>query len=105
MAVETSKERSTRMTESSTSPRRWRDGMHPGVAGMKVRSLGRVELSLGDAVRLEMESTDPGGEDVAHVQYYICTEAGGWALWVACPRDELAELEASLHAIPPLNQD
>ncbi len=94
------------MTESSTTPpRRWRDGMHPNVAGMTIRSLERVELSLGDAIRVEMASTDPGGEEVAHVQYYVCTEAGGWALWVSCPRGELRDLEASLHAIPPLAQD
>ena len=94
------------MTESSTtSPRRWRDGMHPRATGLKVSSLDRVELSVGDAVRVEMVSADPGAEDVAHVQYYVCTEAGGWALWVSCARDELADLEASLHSIPPLTQD
>jgi hypothetical protein len=94
------------MTESSATPRRrWRDGIHPGVVGSKIASLARVELPLGDAIRVEMVSADAGGEDVAHVQYYICTEAGGWALWISCPRGALADLESSLQAIPPLARE
>ena len=90
------------MTESSaTLPRRWRYGMHPSAAGMLVRSLGRVDLPLGEALRLEMVNADPGGDDVVHVQYYICTEAGGWALWLSCPRADLADREAALHEIAP----
>jgi hypothetical protein len=90
------------MTEwSPAMPRGWRDGMHPGAAGMPVRSLERVELLIGDAIRVEMASAD-AGDDVAHLQFFICTEAGGWALWASCPRAELADREAALHAISPL---
>ncbi len=94
------------MTESSaTMPRRWRYGMHPGAVGMQIRSLGRVDLPLGEALRLEMVNADPGGEDVVHIQYYICTDAGGWALWLSCARADLAGREAALHKIPPFMQE
>ena len=94
------------MTESSVAqPRRWHDGMHPRAVGLQVRSLGRVELPLGDALRIEMVDAEPGGEDVVHVQYHICTDAGGWALWVSCPRGELADREAVLHAMPSAGSD
>ena len=94
------------MTESSaTLLRQWRYGMHPSAAGLQVRSLGRVDLPLGKALRLEMVNADPGGGDVVHVQYYICTEAGGWALWLSCPRADLADPEAALHEIAPLFTD
>jgi hypothetical protein len=86
-------------------PRRWRYGMHPGAVGMRIRSLGRVDLPLGEALRLEMVNADPGGEGVVHIQYYICTEAGGWALWLSCPRADLADREAALHTIPPFMQE
>ena len=75
--------------------------MHPRAAGMQIRSLGRVELPLGEALRLEMVDADPGGEDVAHIQYYISTEAGAWALWLSCARGDLAGREAALREISP----
>lgn len=94
------------MIESSVSqPRRWRDGMHPDAVGMQIRSLGRVELPLGDALRIEMVSAEPSGDDRVHVQYHICTDAGGWALWVTCPRSELADREAILRAMPSAAQE
>jgi hypothetical protein len=68
---------------------------------MQIRSLGRVELPLGEALRLEMGDVDPGGEDVAHVQYHIWTEAGPWALWLSCARGDLSGREAILHEISP----
>jgi hypothetical protein len=94
------------LTESSAPPpHRWRYGMHPGAVGLQIRSLGRVELPLGEALRLEMVNAGPGGEDV-HVQYYICTDAGGWALWISCARGDLAGREAALHAMmPPVVQE
>jgi hypothetical protein len=95
------------LTESSaTPPHRWRYGMHPGAAGLQIRSLGRVELPLGEALRLEMVNAGPGGEDGVHVQYYICTDAGGWALWISCARGDLAGREAALRAmLPPVIQE
>ena len=70
---------------------------------MQIRSLGRVDLPIGEALRLEMVNADTGGEDVVHVQYYISTDAGGWALWLSCARADLAAREEALHAmIPPL---
>ncbi len=63
--------------------------------------MGRVDLPIGEALRLEMVNTDPGGEDVVHVQYYIATEFGGWALWVSCSRGDLADLDATVHTTTP----
>ncbi len=72
---------------------------------MTIRSLGRVDLMIGEALRLEMTNPEAGGEDVVNVQYYISTESGGWALWVSCPRDDLAGLEATVHdSSPPVSE-
>jgi hypothetical protein len=102
MGITTRTRRRTRMTESSaTLPRRWRYGVHPGAAGTQIRSLGRVDLPIGEALRLEMVNADLGAEDVVHVQYYISTEAGGWALWLSCARSELAGREAALREMTP----
>ena len=90
------------MTESTaTLPRRWRYGIHPRAAGTQVRSLGRVELPLGEALRLEMVGTEPSGNEIVHIQYYILTEAGDWALWLSCARADLEALEAGLQALQP----
>jgi hypothetical protein len=90
------------MTESLGSPlSRWRYGMHPQATGMLIRSLGRVYLQLGEALRLEMMNADSGEEDVVHLQYYIATELGPWALWLSCPRSDVADLEASLRDLAP----
>jgi hypothetical protein len=77
----------------------WRYGIHPHAAGMRVLSLERVELGLGEALRLELASDAPGESDIANVQYYISTEAGHWALWLSRPRAELADSEASLQGL------
>lgn len=90
------------MTESSAPlPRRWRYGMHPEAVGLQIASLGRVDLPIGEALRLEMVRTDPGSEDIVRVQYYVSTESGGWALWLSCPRADLAAREAALQSIAP----
>ncbi len=91
------------MTESSASPlARWRYGIHPKAAGAQISALGRVELQLGEALRLEMVGAEPGGEDIVHLQYYITTDAGGWALWTSCARVDLAAREAIVQAMTPL---
>jgi hypothetical protein len=92
----------TRMAESLASPlSRWRYGIHPHAAEMRIRSLERVNLQLGEALRLEMMGADPGGEDLVHLQYYIATELGPWALWISCAREEVPDREASLREITP----
>ncbi len=78
----------------------WRTGMHPQATHMRIRSLGRVNLRLGEALRLEM-STDGDGEDVVHMQYYIATDAGPWALWLSCAREDVADNEAFLRQLTP----
>ena len=95
------------MTESSAMlPRGWRYGLHPKAAGMQIRSIGRVELPVGEALRLEMSTAeDQGSGDDAHVQYYICTESGGWGLWISGPQADVADREAALLAlVPPSEQ-
>jgi hypothetical protein len=95
------------MAEPTGLPmRRWRYGMHPNATDMRIVSLGRVHLQLGEALRLEMAGPGPGSEDTVHLQYYIATELGPWALWLSCPRNEVADSEAFLRDLtPPLEQD
>ncbi len=89
------------MTESLASPiNRWRYGMHPRATELRIHSLGRVHLQLGEALRLEMTG-GPDGEDVVHLQYYIATELGPWALWLSCAREDVADCEASLRELTP----
>jgi hypothetical protein len=88
------------MTDSLSSPvSRWRYGMHPYASEMRIRSLGRVYLQLGEALRLEMTSEGPG--DNVHLQYYIATELGPWALWLSCARRDVADAEATLRELTP----
>lgn len=90
------------MTESlGSSVNRWRYGMHPHATEMRIRSLGRVYLQLGEALRLEMTNTGPDDPDIVHLQYYIATELGPWALWLTCPREDVAAAETSLRELPP----
>jgi hypothetical protein len=90
------------MPESLASPvNRWRYGMHPHATEMQIRSLGRVYLQLGEALRLEMTNASQDAPDVVHLQYYIATELGPWALWLSCPRSDVADAEASLRELTP----
>lgn len=89
------------MAESRASPLgRWRTGMHPDATAMRIRSLGRVYLQLGEALRLEMHA-DRDGEDTVHLQYYIVTDVGPWALWLSCAREDVADSEAFLRELTP----
>ena len=87
------------MAKSPLSP--WRYCMHPRAAETRIRSLGRVELPLGEALRLEMVDAGGGEEGVVHLQYYIATELGPGALWLAGAQEELAQREAALREITP----
>ena len=89
------------MAESLASPlSRWKTGMHPSATGMRIRSLGRVFLPLGEALRLEM-TNDAADDDLVHLQYYVVTDAGPWALWLSCAREDVADSEASLRDLEP----
>lgn len=79
----------------------WQLGLHPHAEGLRVRSLARVDLPLGEALRLEMDDPDAG--DVVHVQYSVDTDAGAWALWISCPRSAMAGQEALLRDILPVS--
>src|SRR5918993_1895627 len=91
------------MTEKveSAAIDRWRTGFHPRAVEMRVRSLGRVHLQLGEALRLEMAEVGQMGDDVVHLQYYVATELGPWALWLSCTPAELADSEAALRDLEP----
>ena len=90
------------MAESLASPlSRWRTGFHPHATEMRVRSLGRVHLRLGEALRLEMTNAEPGQKDIVHLQYHIATELGPWALWLSGTREDVADCEASLRELTP----
>jgi hypothetical protein len=95
------------MADPIGSPlKRWRYGIHPNATDMRITSLGRVHLQLGEALRLEMTSASPDAEDTVHLQYYIATELGPWALWLSFPRNDVADSEAFLRDLtPPLSQD
>jgi hypothetical protein len=95
------------MAEPTGLPmKRWRYGIHPNAIDMRIVSLGRVHLQLGEALRLEMAGAGPDAGDTVHLQYYIATELGPWALWLSCPRNEVADSEAFLRDLtPPLEQD
>jgi len=88
------------MTENTTPALRgWRYGIHPQAVGMRVRGLNRVELPLGEALRIELEGDAAGDADERHLQYYVVTEAGPWALWLSCPSRDLAERESVLQRL------
>ena len=91
------------MTEKAESAAidRWRTGFHPRADELRVRSLGRVHLQLGEALRLEMAEVGSSEGDVVHLQYYIATELGPWALWLSCRRAELADSESALRELEP----
>lgn len=80
---------------------RWRYGMHPRATELRIRSLGRVNLLLGEALRIEMSNADNGLDDDVHLQYYIVTDMGPWALWLTCAPDDAAECETSLRDLVP----
>ena len=88
------------MAESRESPlSRWRYGFHPHAAGLQVRSLGRVHLQLGEALRLELTDAGPGRGDIVNLQYYISTELGPWAVWLSTARDDVADCEKALQEL------
>jgi hypothetical protein len=90
------------MGESPGPPlSRWRNGFHPHASEMRIRSLGRVRIQLGEALRLEMVNADRDGEDIVHLQYYIATDVGPWALWLTCTRDDVGDCEASIRELTP----
>lgn len=76
----------------------WQYGLDPEATALAVRSMERVHHQLGEALRLEL--ADPGGSGAeVHVQWFIATRVGAWALWIACPPDEVAAHEADLTAV------
>jgi hypothetical protein len=48
-----------------------------------------------------MVGTGSASEATTHLQYYLSTEYGGWALWVTCAESQVADLDASIAAMSP----
>lgn len=73
----------------------WHYGLDPQAAGLTVVKLERVRHRLGVAMRVEM-ANPLAAVDERHVQWFIATRVGPWALWAACTRADLAAREAVL---------
>jgi hypothetical protein len=89
------------MTEITSPPGRWQYGLHPEAAGLRVRSLARIVVQLGEALRVEMEAQGEA-DDSIRLQYYIATDAGPWALWLTTTPADLATDEAAIKDLAPL---
>jgi hypothetical protein len=76
----------------------WHYGVDPWAAGLTILSIGRADHPLGDALRLEMTSSAAEPAPV-HVQWYIATSVGPWALWTACEPGEVGACEAVLREV------
>jgi hypothetical protein len=74
----------------------WHYGLDPLVEGLAVRRMERLHHRLGDALRLELLDPAEADPDLVHLQWFIATRAGPWALWTACRPDEVAAREAVL---------
>ena len=58
--------------------------------------------SGSDRPLIELVDPDAANEDTSHIQYYIATEYGGWALWISCAKGQETEVEATLATLVPL---
>lgn len=87
------------MATDMSRPGGWSYGLHPHAPGSTIETMTRVQLPLGNALRLEM--TDRKAADVIHLQYFIASESGAWALWVSCAPSQLGDREALLAMIEP----
>ena len=70
----------------------WRFGLHPAASGSVITGLSRTNLPVGEALRIEMSDAS----EIIHIQYYVATESGGWALWTSCAADDVDAVEAML---------
>jgi hypothetical protein len=89
----------------STPVGEWRYGLHPRAAGLRLQAWERVRVRLGEALRLEFVEGDASEDGTIHVQYYIATDAGPWALWLSCARSELDDQETLLRELAPQPTD
>lgn len=79
----------------------WHYGLHPRAAGLRIRSCERVRVPLGEALRLEMVDDEPSDRAAVHLQYYIVTDVGPWALWISCAPSEVDDSEAIVRELVP----
>ena len=75
----------------------WQYGLDPQAEGLAIRSFTRERHRLGEALRIEQAPLE--GDSRVHVQWYITTRMGPWAMWTACRPEDLAAHEAVLHEV------
>ena len=75
----------------------WQYGLDPQAEGLTIRSFTRERHRLGEALRIELAPLT--GDSRVHVQWYIATRLGPWAMWTACRPQDLAAREAALHDV------
>jgi hypothetical protein len=75
----------------------WHYGLDPWAPGMTIRSVTRERHTLGEALRIELGPAL--GDGRIHLQWYIATRMGPWAMWTACGADEAASREAVLREV------
>lgn len=77
----------------------WTYGIDPQAAGLVLRSVTRVDLPLGEGLRIEAAPPDAADDAPVHLQWYVATRMGPWAMWTVCAPAEVAGREAELQAI------
>ena len=77
----------------------WRNGLDPAAPGLAIRSMTRVRHRLGDALRLELGESGQTDPTLVHLQWFIATRSGPWAMWTTCAPDEVASREEGLAAL------
>ncbi len=77
----------------------WRYGVDPQAVGLTIRSLGRADHPLGEALRIELTTSAATALDPVHLQWFVATPVGPWALWTTCAPEEVADCESALRKV------
>jgi hypothetical protein len=75
----------------------WQYGLDPQAEGLAIRSITREQHRLGEALRLELAPMP--GDSRVHVQWYIATRVGPWAMWTACRPEDVDARETVLRGV------
>jgi hypothetical protein len=75
----------------------WQYGLDPQAEGLAVRSISREQHTLGEALRIELAPL--AGDSRVHLQWYIATRVGPWAMWTACRPEDVEAREAVLRSV------
>jgi len=75
----------------------WQYGLDPQGVGLAVRSMTREPHALGEALRIELAPL--AGDSRVHLQWYIATRVGPWAMWTACRPEDVDARENVLRRV------